>query len=162
LDGLRGPFCLRLASAFNHRPEDFNQAHYNPVQSKTQVIFYCIQRKQRKDERFLHSAARNIHILLFFLAIVGIRPVLPEEMLLLYIFRHVFPSALLQFTTENRKEKAERGRGPCRYDQEKMHPAAYPRKLKPGLRRSGIPWNRTKRRIVLFVFGIHSLSITYE
>ena len=30
LDGLRGPFCLQLASACNHRPEGFNRAYYMP------------------------------------------------------------------------------------------------------------------------------------
>ena len=28
LNGLRGPFCLRLASAFNHRPEEIDRCHY--------------------------------------------------------------------------------------------------------------------------------------
>ena len=31
LAGLRGPLCLRLASACNHRPEESNRAHYSPI-----------------------------------------------------------------------------------------------------------------------------------
>ena len=39
LGGLRGPLCLRLASAFNHRPEEFDLAHYIPGKTKRQVLF---------------------------------------------------------------------------------------------------------------------------
>jgi hypothetical protein len=40
LDGLRGPFRLRLASAFNHRPEDFNRNALYPGAIEN-ASFFC-------------------------------------------------------------------------------------------------------------------------
>ena len=39
LDGLRGPLCLRLASACNHRPRGINRRYYMLTSRKRQVLF---------------------------------------------------------------------------------------------------------------------------
>jgi hypothetical protein len=52
LGGLRGPFCLRLASAFNHRPEGFNRRHYIFRISKKQGKFPVFGKRQEKTTFF--------------------------------------------------------------------------------------------------------------
>ena len=44
LAGLRGPLCLRLASAFNHRLEWNNHAYYRRMNAKTQEVFCPLER----------------------------------------------------------------------------------------------------------------------
>ena len=42
LDGLRGPLCLRLASACNHRPEGINLRHYKTPGTKRQEEIFLL------------------------------------------------------------------------------------------------------------------------
>ena len=60
LSGLRGPFCPRLASAFNHRPEEFEPRTLYPGEIEKASYFLCHSKKTgEKQEIYTYSIDKN-------------------------------------------------------------------------------------------------------